>query len=75
MYICAIFHIAIGVSVCYNTIVPKGSQEATGADGRVDYTIKWSKKVLKKIKIPLDKFSNLWYNTNVKRTGTSYRIN
>lgn len=23
---CAIFHIAIGIYVCYNTIVPKGNQ-------------------------------------------------
>lgn len=51
--------IDICIYMCYNTIVPKGSQEATGADGRVDYTIKWSKKVLKKIKIPLDKLKNL----------------
>lgn len=64
--------------MCYNTIVPKGQGsnrnpvDKGGTD--IPQRLPWEQKI-KKLKKVLDKPHKMWYNTNVKRTGTSYRIN
>jgi hypothetical protein len=46
-----------------------------GFVGVIAPTILATKLFSKTFEKPLDNPHKMWYNTNVKRTGTSYRIN